>query len=148
MKYFITIYFLSIFSVFSNGYLNYPTPIVEKANQQTMILEMIVKAYIQLNSNPSEIREDINNNSKLFNQNIDDLFLHAEDHGIEMIRLVGAQYNTWEKIRETLDLPSTKINQERIMKFSMEIVKKNDEILDTFRPVLLKASIDSSFNRF
>jgi len=141
MKYFITIYLLSIFSAF--GYGKIDNPIVEKANQQTIILEKIVKSYMQLNSNPKEIRAFIGNNRKLFNQNMDDLFSYAEDYGIDMIRLIGAEYNAWGKFVKVLDLPLTKKNQEKVFLYSKEIVQKNDKILEALRPTLL---IDSTNN--
>jgi len=141
MKYFITIYLLSIFSAF--GYGKIDNPIVEKANQQTIILEKIVKSYMQLNSNPKEIRAFIGNNRKIFNQNMDDLFSYAEDYGIDMIRLIGAEYNAWGKFVKVLDLPLTKKNQEKVFLYSKEIVQKNDKILEALRPTLL---IDSTNN--
>jgi len=148
MKHLLALYIMGVFSVFGNKKLNNPSLIVEKANQQTIILEKIVKAYMRLNSNPLEIREDINNNRKLFNQNMDDLFLHAEDHGIDIIRLIGAEYNAWEKFRKALDLPSTKKNQEKVFLFSKEIVKKNDKILEALRPPLLINSANNTSVNF
>lgn len=131
MKNLLYLMFLVTVSVFSNT-TNYDnSPLVLKANSQPIALENLIKSY--LNSESTGAKEAFVFNENMFDNNIEDLFDHAENHNIEIIRLVGEQSNIWDDLRKQLKLPPTKANKIRVFKKSRTLLAANDKLINHFK---------------
>lgn len=144
MKNIIYILFIIHFSAFANQKEGNSNLLIKTANKQSQLLEELVKSYNRLEnkSNASKIEFDLNKD--LVDNNIESLFIYAEDYGVKAIALVGEQSNAWLSLNEALKLPPTKRNQLRVFHQSKTLLAKNDKIINLFGPKLIKSA---SFNK-
>jgi len=133
MKNLLYLMFLVTVSVFSNTTNYNNSPLVLKANSQPIALENLIKSYLNLNSESTGAKEAFVFNENMFDNNIEDLFDHAENHNVQIIRLVGEQSNLWDDLRKALKLPPTKANKIRVFKKSRTLLAANDKLINHFK---------------
>lgn len=140
MKNIIYIFFIVHFSVFANQKEDNSNLLIKTANKQSQLLEKLVKSYNRLEYKSNASIKEFDCNKDLVNNNIESLFLYAEDYGVKAIALVGEQSNAWYSLNEALKLPPTRRNQLRVFHQSKTLLAKNDKIINLFKPQLIKSA--------
>lgn len=133
MKNLLYFIFLVTISVHSNTKKYDSSVLISKASNQPIALENLIKSYLNLNSESEEAKNTFIYNAALFDNNIEELFTHAENHTIETIRLVGEQSNIWDDLRKALKLPPTKANKLSVFRKSRTLLTANDKLINHFK---------------